>query len=195
MVTRVSPRNLELALESLLRLKQDGSHISTSAINTLLSAAAERGDIERAMTIWNEFEDNQLDPTAESFGFAFEALGKHLARRTGKAVESAKSSCLAKADAFLSQMEKVGVLPTQHIVREYVELLCQGGEVETATSVVEEFLEHGLVSNKTLYRAAIANAEMGQFNVARNLASMSKQPMPFLFKSISRVEASALEYW
>jgi hypothetical protein len=189
-----SPRNLEIAFDTLKDLRQKGRPTSVASLNAVLAGAAERGDIDRTMAILEDFSRNNMKPNDDSFSYALEALGKNLGRRTltPPTVEMV-DSCLAMADSLLSKMEESGISPTHHIIRDYVELLCHANEVETATSVIFEFLTHdGLVNDKSLYRVALANAELKRFDVARELAGCSREPMPFLLDAIERIESEQI---
>jgi hypothetical protein len=137
-----------------------------------------------------EFSRNDVEPNADSFSFAFEALGKNIARRTrNPASKQMIESYLETADSFLTELEERGIAPNHHIIREYVELLCLANEVETATSVVKETLANGgLVNNKTIYRVAMANVTAKNFTIARELTLTASEPLPFLLENIERAE-------
>lgn len=177
-------------MSDLKDLRQGGMDVTVAQLNVILSAGAERGDIDRTLAILEEYARNNLQPNVDSYGFAFEALGKHLKRRTRKLPEpSLVVDCLSKADMFLTMMEENNVAPNHHVIKEYVELLCIAGEVETATSVVLDSVQTpGLVNSKTLYRVAMANAHQGQIDIARKMEALSAEPMPFLADAIAKRE-------
>ena len=102
---------------------------------------------------------------------------------------------LRLADNYLTEMEEEwNIEPTQHIIKEYVDLLVLAGDVETATEFVVNLLEQGkhqeqqeqekgqgvvvqssssslldLVNSKTLYRLSKANARLGNEEMAQYL--------------------------
>jgi hypothetical protein len=187
---RNAPSRLDTALEHLKALRQKGTHVSVAALNAIVSGGAERGDVDRTVFVLEEFARNDVEPNADTFSFAFEALGKNIARRTrNPASKKMIESYLETADSFLTEMEERGIAPSHHIVREYVELLCLANEVETATAVVNETLTNGgVVNNKTIYRVAMANSAVNNFAVARDLSLTASEPLPFLLDNIARAE-------
>jgi hypothetical protein len=189
-VSRAFPSRLDTALEHLKVLRQKGTHVSVASLNAILSGGAERGDVDRTLFVLEEFSRNDVEPNADSFSFAFEALGKNIARRTrNPASKQMIESYLETADSFLTEMEERGIAPNHHIIREYVELLCLANEVETATSVVKETLANGgLVNNKTIYRVAMAHAAAKNFAIARELTLTASEPLTFLLENIERAE-------
>lgn len=184
------PSRLDTALEHLKVLRQKGTHVSVASLNAILSGGAERGDVDRTLFVMEEFSRNDVEPNADSFSFAFEALGKNIARRTrNPASKQMIESYLETSDSFLTEMEERGIAPNHHIIREYVELLCLAHEVETATSVVKETLSNGgSVNNKTIYRVAMANVDAKNFAIARELTLTASEPLPFLLQNIERAE-------
>ena len=193
--TRPSPHNLDQASEVLREIRSQGRPISVTALNAILSASAERGDVDRTMALLNDFSRDDVEPNADSYNYAFEALGKRLNRTSRKRSPTADeiALCLDTADYLLGVMEEKGVEPDHRLIRNYVELLCLTQELDTANSVVRGSLEEGgttgLVNNKILYRVAMCNAEAGQFDVAREMASYAMEPMPFLLDKIGRMES------
>jgi hypothetical protein len=190
----VSLKDLDSALGQFQALFDDGVPVSAGQLNCILSAAAERGDIHSMLFIVEEFKRLGLALDADSYSFVLETLGKHLYRadRVGEANETLIQDCLEKASGFLSMMEEHEVLPTPHIIREYVELLCQAGEFDTATEVVLEALESGdAVNHKTVYKVAMACADRHQFDAARNLANRLSKTLPELLKTIDKKEVEA----
>ena len=168
-----------------------------AALNVILSASAERGDLDNSVKIMNMVEEAKLPTNVDTFCFAFEALGKHLGfhlkKNNQRGVRNRKEVCgyvLSRAMEYLDMMDARGIPLDHHIVKEYVELLCGADEVQTATQVVLDSLQSGTVNNKTLYRVSISNAEKGDFDMARELAGKGTEPMPFLLGRIDRMEQS-----
>ena len=89
-------------------------------------------------------------------------------------------------------MEEDGVPPSADVVRNYVELLCMGGELSTATALIEDCMTNdemlSIVNNKALYRVALANAEAGNFDTAKKLASSTSETIPILHRKIRSKE-------
>jgi hypothetical protein len=190
-----SLENVDLALGQLQSSYQAGSPISTEQLNCVMSAMAERGDIYCISLIVDEFKRVELEMNADSYSFALEALGKHLhrVRKVGEPSESVLRDCLEKASEYLSAMEDSDIVPTAHIIREYVELLCQANEVDTAADVVLEAIEGGIpVNNKTVYKVAIALSELQNFDAARSLANKLRETLPELLENIDRKEFEKL---
>ena len=190
-----SLEDVDLAMAQLQSSYENGSPISTHQLNVVMSAMAERGDIRCISFIVEEFKRMGLEMNADSYSFALEALGKHL-YRAGKVDRPSASiirECLEKASEFLSNMEEAGIVPTPHIIREYVELLCQAGEVDTATEVVLEALESGGdVNNKTVYKVAMVQADLHNFEAAKRLPNHIQETFPVLLINITRKESEVL---
>ena len=176
-INRNSPANLEFALEQFRLLRQENKPVTLAAWNCVLSGAAERGDVDFVLRLWSGLERYDIVPNTESYSFVFESLGKNLRRRekfdTNRNDKVHMDACVSMADNYLSKMEAQNIAPTQHIVREYIEMLCLVQQVDTATTIVLESLrtgEESLISDKTIYRVASANAQLQQFEIARKLA-------------------------
>ena len=172
----------------------EGCPASQAAVNAVLSAAAERGDLDAALSIAEEVIPRfNLQMNSDSFSFAMEAIGKHLSRRTQSGTsEEVIQRVLAAADTILYDMERQGISPTPYILRDYVEMLCHAKEVDTATSVVRELsksAEKDLLNSKIIYCVAVANAKLGNFEVANEIANASPEPMPFVRSVIRRLKA------
>ncbi|GAX14174.1 hypothetical protein FisN_20Hh205 [Fistulifera solaris] len=188
---RSSPRNIDIALNELNILEVEGCPTSQAAINAVLSAAAERGDLDATLSIAEEVIPRfNLQMDSDSFSFAMEAVGKHLSRRTQAGTsEEIIQKVLTAADTILSDMERQGIPPTQYILRDYVEMLCCAKEVDTATTVVRELAqsaEKGLLNSKIIYCVAIANVKLGNFEVAEEIANASPEPMPLIRSAIKK---------
>lgn len=182
-------------MEQLKQLQYEGHQPTTAALNVVMSGAAERGEIHRVLSLLLEFDRSQVHPNADTFSFAFESLGKNLRRGRSRnpVTQDHKNACVIAAESFLTRMEANAISPTHHIIRDYAELLCLVGQVDTATSVLQQALgEEGLVSSKTIYRVALANAKIHKFDVAREVATWgTEEPVPFLMSNIEREERLA----
>lgn len=165
------------------------------ALNVALSAAGEEGEVDLALKIMKIVQDNDLPADSDTFSYALESLGKHVGKgRRSRDVTELNSYAIGKAVDFLAMMEAREINPTHHVIRSYVELLCRAGDVETATAVVSDSLasDKDAVDNKTLYKVSMANAERGQFDLARKIAGMGSEPMPFLLQRIQQIEEEEL---
>ena len=175
--------------------------LTVACMNALLSGAAERGDVNLVLKFWHDdYSRNDLVPNADTLSFVFESLGKNL-RRLGqndrggqprKPSADAVDASIVAADSFLTRMEDLGIEPTHHIVREYVEMLCLAEQVDTATAIVlESVQEQDIISDKTLYRVAMSNAKIGEFDLARQVASSRPggEPIHMLDEAIEREES------
>ena len=95
-------------------------------------------------------------------------------------------------------MEGKGMPPNTHVIRNYVELLCMGGEVDTATSIVEDYLKsddpdfRNIVNNITIYRVAAEHTTLGNFEKAKGLADQMTEYVPALHRRIKSKEQRSL---
>ncbi|VEU43580.1 unnamed protein product [Pseudo-nitzschia multistriata] len=172
--------------------------LSLESLNVVLSSYAERADPEDAVEILGVMGDHGIEPDADSYSFVIEALGRDIKKRLKLEDASYKQRNLQIADTILSMMEENGVPPTTHVIRNYVELLCLSGEIETATSIVEDGLESadkgspGSINNITIYRVAKEHAALGNFDKARELAETMTEHVPALHRGIrSREQRSS----
>jgi hypothetical protein len=183
----VSPDNIQNALQVVATLHQNGAKISATLLNIMMSSAAERGDSHIALSmLMNDFNKYNVEPNADTYSYALESMGKHVlrARRRSNAMEII-DQCLLNAETILSMMDDNGIVPTQHIVREYTELLCQADQIDTATDVVfDAHADLGFVNSKTIYRVATANLKIGKFDVARKVTALASIPIPNLLSNI-----------
>ena len=173
-----------------------------------MSAFGWKGDVHGCLSLLNKSIDYGLSPDTDTFSFALESVGKATKRLVSNKNlriapfkrQSILDDNVKAAEQILARFEASRdrdlrpFAPTHHFVRNYVEFLCILGQVETASMVVTDFLspagdtEGRLVDNKTLARVAVANAEAGDFGMARKcLASMS-EALPFLEEKIDRLE-------
>jgi hypothetical protein len=194
--------NLDFAQEQIMLLRREGKvSITTAMMNVLLSSAAERGDIDRVLSILHDFDRYGTAFNADTISFGFESLGKNLSRRrkfnrtfvdtTNSATRDHIGACMVVANALLNQMDDYQIETTDHIIRNYVEFLCLAGYVDTATTIVTEAVgRKGLVSSKSIYRVAMMNAKAFKFDIARQVArcDVDSKPMQFLLDSIDREE-------
>ena len=201
-LSRDSIRNIDFAQMHVAQLRQENNvKITTSIMNVLMSAAAERGDIDRLLFILKDFDLHNVAFNADTISFGFESLGKNLMRRrkfNSTFIDNSRAStrdhidaCMVVANVLLNHMDDNQVKTSDHIIRNYIEFLCLAGHVDTATSILLEAVhEKGLVSSKSLYRVAMANAKLFRFDVARQVATCdhSIPPLTFLLDSIDREE-------
>jgi pentatricopeptide repeat protein len=186
-------RLLDDAFEQLRQLRQEGTPITTAALNTLLATAAERGEIHRVLSLLQEFERNDIKPDVDSYSFAFQSLGKNITREQHQQTCSDEhiSACLVAADSFLASMETEDIPFDHHILREYCELLCAVGQVDVATSIVLETAkdDYELVNSKTIYKVALSNAKQQNFDLARQVARCRPDiEIYFIVKAVEREE-------
>jgi hypothetical protein len=194
---------MDFAQMQVMQLRQENNiKITTTIMNVLMSAAAERGDIDRLLSILKDFERYNVAFNADTISFGFESLGKNLMRRrnfNNTFLDMSRAStrdhidaCMVVANVLLNHMDDHQVKTSDHIIRNYIEFLCMAGHVDTATSIIMEAVqEKGLVSSKSIYRVAMANAKMFRFDVARQVASCDRSiaPLNFLLDAINREEA------
>lgn len=159
---------------------------SLETLNALMSCYAERGEVHGVLQILETLRSNKLSPDENSYSFAIEVLGKNIHRWHKNDNPGMVQENLDHADAILGMMEADGIPPSRDLLRNYVELLCIAGESETANMVVDDMLSYTpeSVCSKALYRLAMANAEGGNFDRARYLASKITDEIPILLKKI-----------
>lgn len=206
-------RRLDLAnelLQSYLTGHSDAITFSPTAMNVLMSAFAERGNVDRTLSLLDEFHKSDKRPNVDSFAFALESIGKATARmvKNEKLRMSAEKrshvieSYLSMTDRVLTQMENESIEPSNHVIRNYVEFLCLADQVDTATGVVKDLLERQIereprnetiVENKTILRVAVANAECGNFGLSRRLAASTSEHLPFMDSKIDKIEERLLQ--
>ena len=162
-----------------------------AAFNVVLASAAERGELTAATHMMHMVDKYDLPIDVDTFGFAFECLGKHLTFRSRNHIKDygkLRSYLMGRAVEYLDMMDARKFQMTHHVVRHYVELLLAANEVETATHVVQDALKRAPMNNRVIHRVAMANAEKGYFQVAYELADQGTEPMPFLKNRITMLE-------
>jgi len=167
----------------------DSSKMSLASLNTILSACSELGDVDRTFAMFDEFVANGFKPTLDSFSFLFEALAVDMDpnRQLDDSCLKDVESRLDAAGSVVSVMEQHGLALCEHALHEYVQLLCNTGDVESALSYVSEALDSNQrVLSKTLLVLASACGNAGYVDGARYLASKIGEPWDFLLKRINR---------
>eukprot|EP00934_Nitzschia_sp_Nitz4_P003030 Nitzschia sp. Nitz4//scaffold13_size275219//148561//150866//NITZ4_000881-RA/size275219-augustus-gene-0.235-mRNA-1//1//CDS//3329536035//3020//frame0 len=197
-VSRALIRSFSLAVRSqrinvdnalhLVRTKSELRSIDT--LNAVMSCYAERGNSWEVAQVMQLMESSNIEPNVDTFSFCVESLGKNIHRRALSDNGGMVQQYLELADSSLSKMEEAGISPSSDVVRQYAELLCLANEVNTATTVVRDCLETmpESVNSKTLYRVAIANAERGEFEAAKELASHVSDNIPILDRKIRSLQ-------
>jgi len=172
--------------------------LSLESLNVVLSSYAERGDPRDAVEILELMDENDVEPNADSYSFVIEALGRDVKKRLKTNDEDYIQRNISIANTALSMMEGKGMAPNTHVIRNYVELLCQGGDIETATSILEDYLEssdrdfRSTVNNITVYRVASEHATLGNFEKAKALAEQMTEFVPSLYRKIRSKEQRSL---
>lgn len=193
---------MDFAQLQVRQLRQENKIvITTSIMNVLMSGSAERGDIDRILSVLKDFERHKIAFDAETISFGFESLGKNLMRRrkfnatfldhSRAATRDHVDACMVVANVLLNHMDDNQIKTSDHIIRNYIEFLCLAGHVDTATSIILEAVqEKGLVSSKSLYRVAMANTKLFHFDTARQVATCDHTipQLTFLLETIHREE-------
>jgi pentatricopeptide repeat protein len=158
--------------------------------NVVLSSYAERGDVNETRRVLDAMRKYGFKPN--SYGFAMEVLGKDLHRRKSTKDTSWVHKNIEIAGSLLATMDEEEVSPSADFVRNYVELLCLGSELGTATALIEDCLSTDemklVVNNKALYRVALENAEAGNIEIAKKFASSTSEKIPVLHRKIRSKE-------
>ena len=166
-----------------------GCRPSLYSLNVIMSACAECGDVERTLSVlFDDFPTYQIEPNDDSFSFAMEALAVN-ARVKEAGFE--KESLVEAAEDLLNMMSKRHLAVDRHVFHEYIRVLLNSGELEMATASTFDAIRTRTyeVDNKTI--VILINSlcvDSGCFDVARQLASLGTEPLPFLLKKIERYE-------
>jgi hypothetical protein len=97
------------------------------------------------------------------------------------------------ASGILSLMEQNGVPMCQHCIDSYAQLLCNMGRLDGATEFLLDSIEKKeLVGNKTIDVVAKNNAQAGNFDIARLLASKTSEHFSHLDHKINDFEKERL---
>ncbi len=172
--------------------------LSLESINVVLSSYAERGDPRDAVEILELMAENDIEANADSYSFVIEALGRDIKKRLKSKDQEYMDRNISIANTVLSMMEGQGLAPNTHVIRNYVELLCMGGEIDTATSIVQDYLRsedpelRNTVNNITIYRVASEQATLGNFEMAKALADEMTEYVPALHRRIRSKEQRSL---
>lgn len=160
--------------------------------NVVMSSYAERGDVNETIGILDTIRQHGFKPNQDSYSYSMEVLGKDLHRRKTAKDRACVHKNIELASSLLTRMEEEGVAPSADAVRNYVELLCMGNELETATALVQDCLSSdemvSIVNNKTLYRVALSNADAGNIEIAKMLAAKTSEEFPILDRKIRSKE-------
>ena len=179
---------IENALQILI--EHDATLFNLESLNVVVSSFAERGDVKDVLHVLEVMRRYGLKPDADSYSFALEVLGKNMARHKGSHGVWIRRA-IDTADSLLTKMEEHEIDVTSDVIRNYVELLCIAGEIHTATAIADDCFSRerrDLVNNKTLYRLSTANADVGDMETARRLASMTSEVIPILYRKLNNKE-------
>lgn len=182
---------IDAGLNMLTSREFSGDLLSLESLNVIMSSYAERGDTQETMNVLKIMKVHNLKPDGDSYSFAIESLGKDIHRRKKADDVPWVHKNLEIAASILTMMEEDNIVPSADVVRNYVELLCITNEVSTATSVVNDCLANGQrssINNIILYRVAMANAEAGNIEMAKELASLTSETIPVLHRKIQSKE-------
>lgn len=190
---RFSARRVDAARHIVRSQEKEGIRMSLASLNIVLSAAAELGDVDRAFAIFDDFSVHGIEPNADTYSFLLESLSLSVCpkRRLNDNERRLKDipGRLDAANAMLSIMEENGVKMCQHCIDSYAQLLCHSGLLDAATEFLFDSLERvEIVGNKTLVIIVKMQAQNGNFEVARRLASNTTEPLLYLENRIREME-------
>jgi hypothetical protein len=161
-------------------VKSSGIEPDTHMLNILISGWSERANKKQVWRLLQSyFFNNVIEPNADTISFALEVLGKRAARSmkyNGFVYDGDMREWLTKADELLTWMETKGIVPTHHVIRDYVELLCLLDELDLASQVVRDFMgsDRASVSSKALYRLAVTCIEKGKIDAGMEFAALDE---------------------
>lgn len=190
-----SARRVDFAYELLTSQEIEGIRISASSLNIIMSACAELGDVDRAFSTWDDFKTFKIEPNVDTYSFLLESLSCSLGDLKKNNAQRKKDvpGCLDAAYAILTLMEENGVPLCQHCIDNYAQLLCNAGRLDAATEFLVDSIEKGeAVGNKTIIVLAKNNAEAGNFDVARQLASKTTEHFCHLDDKLNEIEKTML---
>jgi len=129
----------------------------------------------------------RVSANADTYSYILEGVGKalftmlHDQNTTDSFREYAINRALGQAQDLLDEMEERNIIPSHHVVRQYVELLCTVGDIETANTMVLDYLQSTNdpttwegdsqieMSSRSIYRVARANLESGNPEMAQEI--------------------------
>ena len=187
---------MDSAYNLLTSRKTEGMRITVASLNTILSAAAELGDVDRAFATFDAFDLYEIEPNADSFSFLLEALAQSVNPRKQKDEERRKLDAPGRMDAasaILSLMEESGVPMCQNCTEHYAQLLYNVGRLDAATEFLLDSLERGdPVNNRIIILMAKNNAMEGNLELARLLATKTTEHFGHLDHRIDEIEKQLL---
>lgn len=188
-----SARRVDNAHRLLTSQETEGTRISVSSLNVIMSACAELGDVDRAFATWDDFNTYNIEPNADTYSFLLEALAVNMSplekQDDAHRMQDDAPGRLDAASAILSLMEGNGVKKCQHCIGNYVQLLCNVGRLDAATEFLLDSVEKKeLVGNRILCIVAKNNAKAGNFDIARLLASKTTEHFGYLDHRINEIE-------
>jgi len=161
--------------------------VTTTCLNVIMSAVAERGG--PCQEVYDLFGNYGVEPNADTYEYFMESLGKFLLRNNRRYDRRKVTKTSEKASAILDMMEQRKIPLSRFVVKDYIELLCLADDLDTATSCALDLIKNrDLVSTKTLYRVATANANAGRIEEARLLSRSYPIQLTFLEESISKIQ-------
>jgi len=167
---------------------------SVGALNIVLSACGELGDVNRAFATFDEFEPNGLKPNLDSYCFLFEALDVDTdpKYRKDSISEEAIQATLEAAEYILSAMKADGIELAGHALQEYVHMLINIEDIDKALETVTNALEANLeIRNKTFFTVAMACCNRDRFDDARYFSSKLSELWNFLDQRINKMAETA----
>jgi pentatricopeptide repeat protein len=167
--------------------------VSVASLNVILSACAGIGDVDRAFATLEDFKRYKLVPNVDTYSYALEALTRSIDpefERDSKRRKEKASACREAAESILAEMAEKGLSPCHHCIEEFTLLLLNIGQDIAATEFVLERMDEGLhVGNKTILILSSKLADLGEFKMARLVASRISEPMPFIESRLERWKA------
>ena len=149
----------------ILQGNVDGTKMTTSSLNCVLSAYASNGLVDKAFAIYDHFTELEIPPNEDTYAYLMESLSvdamtlipQNATNITGEwdteessipdspingdDYEEWKTSRLVAADVILLTMEDHGFPRNSLIVHQYVRLLCAFGQMEKAKEYIDQIIE------------------------------------------------------
>jgi hypothetical protein len=178
-------------LETSSDAEEQEAKVTLASLNAVLSAAAELPDVNRAFSIFEDFDAYGIEPNYDSYSYLLESLSKDLMSNHKGSNEKMTHAPerLDAAAAILSLMEEKGIPRCQHCVEHYAMLLYHAGRLDAATEFLLDSLERGdPVNNRVIIKMSKSNALAGNLEVARLMANRTSEPFAHLNRRIDDIE-------
>jgi pentatricopeptide repeat protein len=202
---RVTERRVDNAMR-ILKDETPGTKISVNSLNCILSAYASNGLVDKAFETYDSFTDYEIIPNSDTFAYLMESLSvdantliplniNDIMGKWEKEMDTIKdvqkdndyiewkSSRLMAADVILLTIEDKKIVKNEHIIHEYIRLLCAFKETEKAKDFITGILnsqevglgEDQMILLETFVILSSSCALNGQMESALEVVELSRR--------------------